>query len=79
MIVLLIAYNSRKSSYFSQSLKLVLFSKAKCLREIGISFAGYSIKQHDRVVNLGCEHKSKLSGEALASKILRKEDYYAMR
>ena len=37
-----------------------------------VSFAGYSIKQHDRVEYLGCQLNSKLSGEALASKVLRK-------
>ena len=37
-----------------------------------ISFAGYSIKQHDTVEHLGCQLDSKLSDEALASKVLRK-------
>ena len=37
-----------------------------------ISFAGYSIKQHDTVKYLGSQLDSKLSGEALASKVLRK-------
>ena len=36
------------------------------------SFAGYAIKQHDTVEYLGCQLDSKLSGEALASKFLRK-------
>ena len=37
-----------------------------------ISFAGCSIKQHDTVEYLGCQLDSKLRGEALASKVLRK-------
>ena len=59
--------NSRKSSYFSQS-NSILFSKAKCLKKVNISFTGYSIKQHDTVESLACQLDSKLSGEALASK-----------
>ena len=42
-------------------------------KENYISFAGYSIKQHDIVEYIGCQLDSKLSGEALASrKVLRK-------
>ena len=41
-------------------------------RKSYISFTGYSIKQHDTVEYLACQLDSKLSGEALASKILRK-------
>ena len=41
-------------------------------KENYISVAGYSIKQHDTVEYLGCQLESKLSGEALASKVLRK-------
>ena len=37
-----------------------------------ISFAGCSIKQHDTVEYLGCQLDSKLSGELLTSKVLRK-------
>ena len=37
-----------------------------------ISFAGSSIKQHDKVEYLGCQLGSKLRGEALASKVLGK-------
>ena len=33
---------------------------------------GYSIKQHDTIEDLACKLDSKLSGEALASKILWK-------
>ena len=37
-----------------------------------ISFAGYSLKHHDEVEYLDCQLDSKLSGEALTSKVLRK-------
>ena len=37
-----------------------------------ISFAGYSIKQHHTVEYLGWQRDSKLSGEVLAAKVLRK-------
>ena len=37
-----------------------------------ISFAGYSIKQHHTVEYLGWQRDSKLNGEVLASKVLRK-------
>ena len=40
--------------------------------EINISFAGHPIKQHETVAYLGCQLDSKLSGEAMASKILKK-------
>ena len=35
-------------------------------------FAGYSIKQHDTVEYLGCQLDSKISGEGLASNVLKK-------
>ena len=63
--------NSRKCSYFSQT-NSILFSKVTCLKKVNISFTGYSIKQHDTVEYLACQLHSKLSGEALTSKILRK-------
>ena len=53
--------------------KSILFSKTPGLREINISFAGHSIKQHETVEYLGCQLDSKLSGEAMASKILKKK------
>ena len=46
--------NSRKSSYFSQT-NSILFSKAKYLKKVNISFTGYSIKQHDIVEYLACQ------------------------
>ena len=52
--------------------KSILFSKARALMEINISFAGHPIKQHETVEYLGCQLDSKLSGEAMASKILKK-------
>ena len=59
------------SSYFSQT-NSILFSKAKCLKKVNVSFTGYFIKQHDIVEYFACQPDSKLSGEGLASKILRK-------
>ena len=52
--------------------KSFLFSKARGLREIDISFAGHSIKQHKTVEYLVCQLDSKLSGESMASKVLKK-------
>ena len=63
--------NSRKSSYFSET-NSIIFSKAKCLKKVNISITGYSIKQHDTVEYLASRLDSKLSGEALVSKILWK-------
>ena len=63
--------NSRKSSYFSQT-NSIFFSKAKYVKKVNVSFTVYSVKQHDTVEYLACQLDSKLSGEALASKILQK-------
>ena len=52
--------------------KSMLFSMTKFLKEINISFAGYPIKQYDTVQHLGCQLHSKLSGETMASNVLRK-------
>ena len=52
--------------------KSILFSKAKGLKEINISFAGCTIQQHETVEYLGFQFYSKLSGEAMASKVLKK-------
>ena len=52
--------------------KSILFSKTRGLKEINISSAGHSIKQHETVEYLGCQPDSKLSGEAMASKVLKK-------
>ena len=47
--------------------KSILFSKTRCLKEINISFAGYSIKKHETVEYL------------VGTWLLRIEDYYVMR
>ena len=52
--------------------KSILFSKMRGLKEITISFAGHYIKQHETVEYLTCQLDSKLSGEAMASKVLKK-------
>ena len=52
--------------------KSILFSKARVLKEINISFAVHSIKQHETVEYLICQLDSKLSGEAMTSKVLKK-------
>ena len=52
--------------------KAILFSKTRGLREINISFVGHFIKQRETVEYLGCQLDSKLSGEAMASKVLKK-------
>ena len=52
--------------------KSILFSKTRGLKEINISFAGHYIKQHETVEYLTCQLDSKLSGEAMASKVLKK-------
>ena len=51
--------------------KSILFSKTRDLKEINISFANHSIKQHNRVKRLGCQLDFKLSGEAMASNVLK--------
>ena len=42
------------------------------LSDINVSFVGHSIKQHKIVEYLGCQLGYKLSGEAMASKVLKK-------
>ena len=42
------------------------------MRGNNISLAGHSIKQHETVKYLGCQTDSKSSGEAMASKVLKK-------
>ena len=51
--------------------KLILFSKTRGLRKTNVSFAGHSIKEHKTAEYLGCQLDSKLSGEVMASKILK--------
>ena len=65
--------DNRQSIHFGEDkTKLILFSKTRGLRQINISFAGHSIKQNETVEYLGCQLDSKLSGEAMASKVLKK-------
>ena len=52
--------------------KSILFSKTRCLKEINISFVAHSIEQHETVEYLSCQLDSKLSGEAMVSKVLKK-------
>ena len=52
--------------------KSILSLKAEKLREINISFADHSIKQLETVEHLGCQLDSKLSGETMVSKVLKK-------
>ena len=52
--------------------KSILFSKTRGLKEINISFAGHSIKQHETVEYFGCQLDSKLSGEAMDFKSPKK-------
>ena len=60
--------DNKLSIYFGEDkTKSILFAKIWGLREIDISFAGHSIKQHKTVEYLGCQLDSKLSGEAMAS------------
>ena len=53
--------------------KSIFFSRAKGLKEINISFADHSIKQHETEGYLECQLDSKLIGKAMASKVLNKQ------
>ena len=48
--------------------KSILFSKTRDLREINISFAEYSVKQHETIEYHGNQLDFKLCGEVMASK-----------
>ena len=68
----------QKSSQFilgKTKLSPFFFPKAKCVNEVSIFSAGYSIKQHGTVEYLGCHFDSKLSDQAMASKVLTKINY----
>ena len=54
--------------------KSMLFSKTKSLREINMSFADHSIKQHEKVEYVGFQLDFKLIGEAKSLKFLKKEN-----
>ena len=71
LIVLLIAWQIIQESLHT-FLKVHSLFKGEMFIWNYISFAGYSLKHHDTVEYLGCQLDSKLSGEALASKVLRK-------
>ena len=65
--------DNRLSIHFGEyKTKSILFSKARGLMEMKISFAGHSFKQHETVEYLGCQLDFKLSGEAMALKVLKK-------
>ena len=65
--------NNKLSIHFAEDkTKSILFSKTRGLREINVSFAGHSIKEHETVEYLGCKLDSKLKGEAMASGVLEK-------
>ena len=51
--------------------KFIVFSKARGLREINISFKGHSIKRNETAQYFGCQLYSKLRGEAITSKLLQ--------
>ena len=55
--------------------KSILFSEMRDLKEINISFAGHSIKQHETVEYVGSQIDSKLIGEAMGSKVLKNKCY----
>ena len=52
--------------------KSILFSKTRGLSEINITFVSHSIKQHETVEYPGFQLNAKLSGEAMASEVLKK-------
>ena len=52
--------------------KSILFSKTRDLREINISFAEYSVKQHETIEYFGNQLDFKLCGEVMASKVPKK-------
>ena len=58
---------------YSGKTKSILFSKEKSLMEINI-FVRHFIKQQDKIPYLVCQIDSKLSGEAMASKVLTKKN-----
>ena len=66
--------DNKLSIHFGENkTKSIVFSRTKGLKEINISFADHSIKQHETVGYLGCQLDSELIGEAMASKVLNKQ------
>ena len=65
--------DNKPSIHFEEDkTKFILFIKTRLLKEINTFFVGHSIKQHETVEYLGCQLDFKLSGEAMASKVLKK-------
>ena len=65
--------NYKLSIHFREDkTKSILFLNARGIRETNKSFASHYIKQHKTVEYLGYQFDSKLSGEAMASKVLKK-------
>ena len=67
-----VAVNKLSIHFGEDKAKSSLISKARGLKEINMSFAGHSIKQHKTVKYLCCQLDSKLSEEVIASKVLKK-------
>ena len=66
--------DNKLSIHFGENkTKSIVFSRTKGLKEINISFADHSIKQHETLGYLGCQLDSELIGEAMASKVLNKQ------
>ena len=58
--------DNKLSIHFGEDkIKSILFPKTRALKEINISSAGHSIKQHETVEYLGCQLDSKLSGDLI--------------
>ena len=53
-----------------KKIKSILFSNAKNVKGINISFAGHWIKQHDSIEYFGSQLGSILSEKVMASKVL---------
>ena len=64
--------NKLSINFVGDKTKSIPFSNTRGLREINISLAGHSIKQHKTVEYLSCQRDSKLSGETMAFKVLKK-------
>ena len=70
---MLVFIDNELAIYFGEDkTKSIPLWKTRGLTEIDIPFAGHSIKQHKAVEYLSCQLDSKLSGETMASKVLKK-------
>ena len=65
-----------KCQFILEKIKLnpFFFKRLKVYRGITISFEGNSIKQHEAAEHLVCQLKSKLTGETMVSKVLKKKN-----